>query len=116
MRSWWPYAAVAASCAVAGFNGAGAVANEPERFIVSAGAAARLNPEDLYWPESELSEVREVLDDDWAIEQTAKHLKHLRPLLESAEPERVEKKAGPNDRCPCGSGKKFKRCCMGKAA
>jgi hypothetical protein len=23
---------------------------------------------------------------------------------------------GPNDRCPCGSGKKFKRCCMGKAA
>jgi hypothetical protein len=22
---------------------------------------------------------------------------------------------GPNDRCPCGSGKKFKRCCMGKS-
>jgi hypothetical protein len=22
---------------------------------------------------------------------------------------------GPNDRCPCGSGKKYKRCCMGKA-
>ena len=23
---------------------------------------------------------------------------------------------GRNDPCPCGSGKKFKRCCLGKAA
>jgi hypothetical protein len=102
--------------ALAGFNGAGPVVHEPERFIVSAGAAARLNPEDLYWPASELSEVREVLDEDWALEQTVKHLKHLRPLLDNPNPDRVEKKARPNDRCPCGSGKKFKRCCRGKAA
>lgn len=26
-----------------------------------------------------------------------------------------EKKVGPNDPCPCGSGKKFKKCC-GKCA
>ncbi len=25
-----------------------------------------------------------------------------------------EKKAGPNDPCPCGSGKKYKKCCMQK--
>jgi preprotein translocase subunit SecA len=24
---------------------------------------------------------------------------------------RKDKKAGPNDPCPCGSGKKFKKCC-----
>ena len=24
------------------------------------------------------------------------------------------KKAGRNDPCPCGSGKKYKKCCMGK--
>lgn len=24
-------------------------------------------------------------------------------------------KAGRNDPCPCGSGKKFKQCCLGKA-
>lgn len=27
---------------------------------------------------------------------------------------RAEKKVGRNDPCPCGSGKKFKKCCMNK--
>ena len=30
------------------------------------------------------------------------------------QPVRVNKKAGPNDPCPCGSGKKYKKCCMQK--
>ena len=30
------------------------------------------------------------------------------------EPIRREKKVGPNDPCPCGSGKKYKKCCMHK--
>ena len=30
------------------------------------------------------------------------------------EPVRREKKIGPNDPCPCGSGKKYKKCCMQK--
>jgi preprotein translocase subunit SecA len=29
-------------------------------------------------------------------------------------PVRKDKKAGPNDPCPCGSGKKYKKCCMHK--
>ena len=29
----------------------------------------------------------------------------------SSEPIRVEKKAGRNEPCPCGSGKKYKKCC-----
>jgi uncharacterized protein YchJ len=28
--------------------------------------------------------------------------------------EREQKKVGRNDPCPCGSGKKFKKCCMNK--
>ena len=28
-----------------------------------------------------------------------------------AEPVRKGKKVGPNDPCPCGSGKKYKKCC-----
>ena len=32
-----------------------------------------------------------------------------------AEPKRVGKKIGPNDPCPCGSGKKYKKCCYLKA-
>ena len=27
-----------------------------------------------------------------------------------------KKKLGPNDPCPCGSGKKYKRCCRDNAA
>ncbi|MBA7538351.1 hypothetical protein ES705_30626 [subsurface metagenome] len=27
---------------------------------------------------------------------------------------RKEKKIGRNDPCPCGSGKKYKKCCLGK--
>lgn len=30
---------------------------------------------------------------------------------ESKQFRRVEKKIGPNDPCPCGSGKKYKKCC-----
>ena len=30
------------------------------------------------------------------------------------QPVRASKKAGPNDPCPCGSGKKYKKCCMQK--
>ena len=30
--------------------------------------------------------------------------------------QRAEKKVYPNDPCPCGSGKKYKKCCMNKAA
>jgi len=33
---------------------------------------------------------------------------------EPKRPERV-KKVGRNDPCPCGSGKKYKKCCLGKA-
>ncbi len=31
-----------------------------------------------------------------------------------SQPVRVSGKVGPNDPCPCGSGKKFKKCCMHK--
>ena len=33
---------------------------------------------------------------------------------EKAKPVRKSKKVGPNDPCPCGSGKKYKKCCMQK--
>ncbi|MCA9656514.1 MAG: SEC-C domain-containing protein [Myxococcales bacterium] len=36
------------------------------------------------------------------------------PLF-SAQPARREAKVGRNAPCPCGSGRKYKRCCLGKA-
>jgi len=37
---------------------------------------------------------------------------HLRPL--PTERFAGKKKIGRNDPCPCGSGKKYKKCCLGK--
>ncbi len=37
------------------------------------------------------------------------------PTVPDTSPEQPPRKAGRNDPCPCGSGKKFKKCC-GKAA
>lgn len=39
---------------------------------------------------------------------------YSRPLREGPAPVRVAKKAGRNDPCPCGSGKKYKHCCLAK--
>ena len=36
------------------------------------------------------------------------------PTLEKEPVKRTAPKVGRNDPCPCGSGKKFKQCCMGK--
>ncbi len=36
------------------------------------------------------------------------------PTMVKQQPVRKDKKAGPNDPCPCGSGKKYKKCCMQK--
>jgi SWIM/SEC-C metal-binding protein len=35
----------------------------------------------------------------------------LEILLNPSEQKRAEKKIGRNDPCPCGSGKKYKKCC-----
>jgi len=37
------------------------------------------------------------------------------PAAEKLEPIRVGPKIGRNDPCSCGSGKKYKKCCLGKA-
>ncbi|MCH7501560.1 MAG: SEC-C domain-containing protein [Nitrospinae bacterium] len=35
------------------------------------------------------------------------------PVIEKSPPRRSEKeKIGRNDKCPCGSGKKYKKCCL----
>jgi len=43
-----------------------------------------------------------------AMDQAARQQTGERP---KPQPVHVEKKVGPNDPCPCGSGKKYKKCC-----
>jgi hypothetical protein len=45
------------------------------------------------------------------LQQAAKLKKDDKPI---SKPKSKKSKIGRNDPCPCGSGKKFKKCCMGK--
>lgn len=51
---------------------------------------------------------------EYTIEQDKtkpENITDLEILLNIPEPVRVDKKIGRNEPCPCGSGKKYKKCC-----
>jgi uncharacterized protein YecA (UPF0149 family) len=46
---------------------------------------------------------------------TLDDMKYIQPMNISPTPvQRLENKVNRNDVCPCGSGRKFKKCCWGK--
>jgi preprotein translocase subunit SecA len=65
-----------------------------------------------------------VLKDKYYIERIKRHYRMFKDLIEkenrnetSIKPDKkVKIKIGRNAPCPCGSGKKYKRCCMDKKA
>ncbi|MGD0470183.1 MAG: SEC-C metal-binding domain-containing protein [Terriglobales bacterium] len=40
--------------------------------------------------------------------------RQVSPSAHRSEPRRSASKLGRNDPCPCGSGKKYKKCCGGR--
>jgi uncharacterized protein len=40
----------------------------------------------------------------------------LMEMVRAADAKRFVRQAGRNDPCPCGSGKKYKRCCLSQRA
>lgn len=48
------------------------------------------------------------------IQERQERLKGRKDAFLGGWPEQPKKKVGRNDPCPCGSGKKFKKCCLGK--
>ncbi|MBL9136562.1 MAG: SEC-C domain-containing protein [Verrucomicrobiales bacterium] len=46
------------------------------------------------------------------VEQTSGGTDGSKTIWSSGRPMRSELKTGRNDPCPCGSGKKFKKCCL----
>ena len=58
--------------------------------------------------ENRLQERHEVMDDDWF------DTMNWEPMMEETAQQpyiRSSVKTGRNDPCPCGSGKKYKKCC-----
>jgi hypothetical protein len=75
--------------------------------VLLAAAFARAQPEELYMT-AEMREAAAVEDAPWRI---AGFLAPLYDAWASAPVKRERAKIGRNDPCPCGSGKKAKRCC-----
>lgn len=70
--------------------------------------AARCDVLDFYLPAAELKFERR----EWAPRESWAIVDAMHTLIPRAHaPVRVEKKPGRNDACPCGSGKKYKKCC-----
>jgi hypothetical protein len=91
-------------------------ANSPTTFVSSREGlvllfaslpwVSRAQPEDLYWPVEYLEAIRQK----WHPEQAASVLRDTQVANPAAEPARVQAAPGRNEPCPCGSGKKYKRC------
>jgi preprotein translocase subunit SecA len=57
-------------------------------------------------PRPETAERKQILNGAASLKGEAQKVKPT--------PVKKEEKVGPNDPCPCGSGKKYKKCCQGK--
>ncbi len=56
--------------------------------------------------------IARVLRDDTAYHHRLQtHYAMMKPAAQRAAPAPRAVKVGPNDPCPCGSGKKYKKCC-----
>ena len=73
---------------------------------------ARVEAEQLYLPQDLIEEFIQP----WKPEQTLEQIRRFERFYGPSEPVRAEKKTGRNAPCPCGSGKKFKQCCLKKEA
>ncbi len=60
-------------------------------------------------PRQSTVERKQILDGSATMRQDAKQ--KVKPT-----PVKKEEKVGPNDPCPCGSGKKYKKCCFGQTS
>ena len=80
--------------------------------FMAAPYAARMQAEDFYYTKTDLGTVMRP----WVPEDSLRLLRNYRDQYEGGadKPVRAEKMPGRNDPCPCGSGKKYKRCCDGK--
>jgi uncharacterized protein len=79
-------------------------------------ALAEAARRDLHLPGEELESINATAPDDiarWVVALNARRLANYQPMqdIDSWMPSAPPKKVGRNDPCPCGSGKKYKKCC-----
>ena len=81
-------------------------------------ALASMSPQSRYAPEL-LAQFKILVRDAAYVERIARHYTAFREVVDGHGPKnkrtvlRSQPKPGMNQLCPCGSGKKYKRCCWG---
>jgi hypothetical protein len=71
--------------------------------------AARAQAESFYFPRADLA----AFTRPWELDDSLRLLRSFRESRRPAQPARAAPTPGRNDACPCGSSKKYKRCCGG---
>ena len=79
-------------------------------------ALAEVGGRDQHLPRKELDTINTTAPDNiarWVVTLNARRLANYRPMqgIDSRMSLASTKKVGRNDPCPCGSGKKYKKCC-----
>lgn len=87
-----------------GFNG---TVGDPNHFLLCKKFSQAGEIEVWSVIEYKAGEIYVDIADDYDLTE----LEYLLPIVEKPETLMAEKKTGPNKPCPCGSGKKSKRCC-----
>jgi hypothetical protein len=97
---------------------------EDLRAVLAADDPASVFPDNIK-DDGELGNLAVMMADWYCFEppppQQPTRLEFIRPNVPPAPPVTTPvrnpyRNVGRNDPCPCGSGKKFKKCCLGKAA
>lgn len=96
--------------------------NDPKMIKELKGPSLNVgSPQSKYAP-ALLRLVKQILEDSDYVERLKRHYKmfkehmkndHDESDLKQISPTRSQK-VGRNELCPCGSGKKYKKCCLGK--
>ena len=93
--------------------------SEPSRAAAEAAMAAEAAQKEAREEQQEHVRSAEEMPEDFRHKDVTQDLRYSgteedQDLFKKKEPYRAKKKPGRNDPCPCGSGKKYKQCCLAK--
>ncbi len=94
--------------------------NDPQAIAELQGPILNLTSQQSELAPILLDKIKYVLKDRNYVERLKRHYQMFKDLIEEENKDVTSVKSdrrvkiGRNDPCPCGSGKKYKRCCMNK--
>ena len=88
--------------------------NEPRRLLMELSYSGAGELQDVNWTWVELAGIPPILLPRLRSEANNMRQKRIARITAGRRKTTGRKKIGRNELCPCGSGKKYKRCCLGR--